>query len=181
MLGTIFINTSEVFLYREDPVDDAEDVLGPSYYLLLTNFGHNAWKLSVAHTDVLRQWVADLATRKPATFVEIYGMTDRSGTRAVNYRIAAERVLQVQLKLLALGVPNAKVQHPFAKSIGEDYFEHRHERANDEFDDGRRQGGFRSVVMALTPAPVGVPTKIFRQPHARRSIAFCRYHTPRPG
>jgi hypothetical protein len=48
------------------------------------------------------------------------------------------------------------------------------------FDDDRRNGDFRSVVLGLSPAPVGIPTRIFLFPSARSVLSFGRLHLQTP-
>lgn len=169
----------DVHLVREEFVSTVEDELGPSHIVLLRNFELNGATLTSAHHQVLREWVAPLS-RRTAVFIEIYAMTDRSGSRALNYRMSAERLRSVQHALVANGVASQKVFHLFAKAIGEDFFEHRQrlDRSSTVFADNRKDGSLRSVLMALSPAPIGVPTRIFRHFSFAEAISFCRVHAP---
>jgi hypothetical protein len=110
-------------------------------------------------------------------FAELYAMSDRSGSRKVNYQMAGSRLSEVQQHLLGLGAPPAKIMHSFAKAIGEDYIDDKYNREQDPSSkDGIKDGGRRCVVIALTPAPIGVPTKMFRVRHIADAISYCRQH-----
>jgi hypothetical protein len=174
------IDTPDLFAFEEETLGGLEDEFGPSRFILLRNFELNSDALKLAHLDILRERVVPFVNRSPG-FAEIYGMTDRSGSRQINYRVGANRLEAVQRQMMALGAPQAKVVHAFAKSIGEDFFEDRHDREKGDlfFTDGLRKGELRVVVIALTPAPIGVPTRAFRRGSAADTVNFCRRHTQR--
>jgi hypothetical protein len=173
----ILVDTADLFVEREETLGGLEDEFGPSLFILLRNFPLNASALRQPHVEILRERVVPFIDRPPG-FAEIYGMTDRSGSRAINYKVGAQRVAAVQTVLKSLGATASKIDHPFVKSIGEDFFEHRHDQDQKSavFDDGRRDGAFRVVVIALTPAPVGVPTRIFQPGTPAEVVSFCRLH-----
>jgi hypothetical protein len=174
----IVSDTDELFVMREETLDGVEDMFGPSFFILLRNFPLNAAELRAAHVEVLRERVKPYIDRRPG-FCEIYGMTDRSGSRKINYEVGAKRVAAVQTNLRSLGAEAPKIDHVFVKAIGEDFFEDRHDRnpAGDKiFVDGKKDGSFRSVVIALTPAPIGVPTRLFLPGAASDTVSFCRQH-----
>ena len=175
------IDNTDLFAFEEETLGGLEDEFGPSRFILLRNFDLNSNVLRLAHLDVLREQVVPFVNRSPG-FAEIYGMTDRSGSRQLNYKVGTIRLQAVQRQMLALGAPQAKVVHAFAKSIGEDFFEDRHDREKGDlfFTDGVRKSELRVVVIALTPAPIGVPTRAFRRSSAADTVSFCRRHTQRP-
>ncbi len=72
-------------------------------------------------------------------------MSDRSGSRRVNYQVSGLRLQEVQRTLLGLGAPQGTIFHPFAKAIGEDFFEDRHDREENDlfFSDGLRKPELR--------------------------------------
>jgi hypothetical protein len=174
------IDTPDLFAFEEETLGGLEDEFGPSRFVLLRNFDLNSDALKPAHFDFLRERVVPFVNRPPG-FAEIYGMTDRSGNRQVNYAVGARRLQAVQRQLRAFGAPLDKVSHAFAKSIGEDFFEDRHDREKGDlfFTDGVRKSELRVVVIALTPAPIGVPTRIFRRGSAADTVSFCRAHVQR--
>jgi outer membrane protein OmpA-like peptidoglycan-associated protein len=176
----ILEDNDDAFVLKEEPLVDVEDEFGPSFFILLRNFEFNSATLKAEHRNILQDRVAPFIKNRVG-FAEIYAMTDRSGSRQVNYEMAARRLREVQQALLSVGAPLEKVHHAFAKSLGEDFFEAKHETAGDVFEDGRRDGSFRSVMIALTPAPIGLPTKIFRARFAANAVAFGRFHFQRPG
>ena len=175
------IDNPDLFAFEEVTLGGLEDEFGPSLFILLRNFDLNSNALKPAHLDILRERVVPFVNRSPG-FAEIYGMTDRSGSRQLNYKVGTIRLQAVQRQLLALGARQDKVVHAFAKSIGEDFFEDRHDREKGDlfFTDGVRKGELRVVVIALTPAPIGVPTRAFRRSSAADTVNFCRRHTQRP-
>ncbi len=173
----LLIENNEVLLFREEPLVAVEDELGPSFFLILRSFALNSSILTAVHQDVLREWIIPIL-RRPAMFAEIYAMTDRSGSNAVNMKISASRLNAVQTAMTLLGASGEKVRHGFAKALGEDYFADRNRREPDAvvFKDNRKAGDFRSVVLALTPAPIGIPTKLFRNRTIANMVAFGRFH-----
>jgi len=174
------VDNTDLFAFEEETLGGLEDEFGPSRFILLRNFDLNSDALKLAHLDILRERVVPFVNRPPG-FAEIYGMTDRSGSRLLNYQVATRRLQAVQRQMVAFGAPQAKVQHAFAKSIGEDFFEDRHDREKGDlfFTDGVRKSELRVVVIALTPAPIGVPTRVFRRSSAADTVNFCRRHTQR--
>jgi hypothetical protein len=170
---------ADLLVLREEPLDTAEDIFGPSFFIILRNFDLNSNALKPLHRQVLQDRVLNYVKRNVG-FAEIYAMTDRSGSHDVNYRVAGARLSEVQQFLMAVGAPSLKVMHPFAKAIGEDFFEDRFDREHDPtFRDSVKNSKFRSVIIALTPAPIGVPTKIFRALWIANTIIFCRRHQQR--
>jgi outer membrane protein OmpA-like peptidoglycan-associated protein len=167
------VNTTDVFLFREDPLDDVEDLIGTSFILILKNFGFNSSALRPEHVNWLRGFAARYLLKRESHFAEIYAMADRKGDRKVNYKMSNARLIAVQQGLEQHNVPPKKVYHAFAKAIGEDFSEAK------EVADGTKSADQRCVVLALTPAPIGVPTKFFRAPIFREMIAFCRLHQPK--
>ena len=109
-------------------------------------------------------------------------MTDRSGSKQVNYKVAAQRLEAVQAGLLPFGPPFARYHHDFCKALGEDFFAAKHEADPGVrlFDDDRLEGSFRSVVIGLSPAPIGIPTRFFHQDAARSVLSFGRLHRQTP-
>lgn len=181
-MSETLIDNEDLLVFREDPLVDVEDEFGASFFVLLRNFSLNSNLLRAAHMDVLRDRVVPFVQRRPG-FAEIYGMTDRSGARKLNYKIAASRLLAVQQAMLGLGARSPQVHHAFAKSIGEDFFEDRFARDSTAtvFGDGLKNSQFRVVVLGLTPAPIGIPTKRFRANAPANTLAFCRRHIQQPG
>ena len=110
--------------------------------------------------------------KKTVTLGEFYGMTDRSGSRRINYKVAAERLAAVQDGLLPFGAPFAKFHHGFCKAIGEDFWASKHDRDPTDriFDDDLQDSEFRSVMIGLSPAPIGIPTRIFRNRSAQGAL-----------
>ena len=176
----IKIDDDDVFLAKDESFE-LEDELGPSFFLILRNFELNRHVLSLEHTNVLKEWVAPYLKR-PAAIAEIYAMTDRTGSKQINYQIAAERLAAVQDGLIPFGPPVATYRHAFCKALGEDFFAARHESdpGVQLFDDGRNDPSFRSVALGLSPAPVGIPTRIFRFVSARSVLGFGRLHQQTP-
>jgi hypothetical protein len=167
---------TDLFVLEEEPLVDLEDEFGSSFFILLRNFALNSNVLRPSHQQVLSDRVLGFVNRGVG-FAELYAMTDRSGSRTVNFQVSAGRLTAVQRHLLGLGAPLTKVMHPFAKAIGEDFFKDRFDRTHSPvFGDGRKDGQLRLVVIALTPAPIGVPTKIFRTRAAAATVSFCRRH-----
>lgn len=167
----------DLFVSQEETLGGVEDEFGPSFFILLRNFDLNSDLLKAAHLEILRDRVVPFVKNRVG-FSEIYGMTDRSGSRQLNYQVAGRRLVSVQQGMLGLGAPSAKVQHLFAKAIGEDFFEARHAADKDDkfFSDGLKKAALRVVVIGLTPAPIGVPTRIFRGRTAGETVSFCRRH-----
>ena len=175
------IDNADLFGFEENFPFSVEDEFGPSLFFILRNLPLNGAVLRQAHVDILRERAVPFLKRS-AAFAEIYGMTDRSGSRQLNYRVSLERVRSVQNTMKLLGANLEAVQHRFAKAIGEDFFEFRHAAPGDQFfRDGVRKAEFRSVIVALTPAPIGVPTKIFRRTTAAEVLRFCRLHVQKAG
>jgi outer membrane protein OmpA-like peptidoglycan-associated protein len=176
----LMIDDSDVFLLKEESVE-VEDELGPSFFVILRNFPLNAHALTVAHMNVLKEWVAPYLKR-PAAIAEIYGMTDRSGSKQINYQVSAKRLAAVQNGLILYGPPVSRYRHAFCKALGEDFFAAKHDSdpGVQLFDDDRRDGSFRSVVLGLSPAPVGIPTRIFHATSARSVLSFGRLHQQTP-
>ena len=85
--------------------------------------------------------------------------------------------------MLQLGAPNGSVDHRFAQAVGEDFFEARLEadQANPSNRDGLKDGQRRSVVIGLSPAPIGIPTRRFRVDFVAEILAFGRKHQQKPG
>src|SRR4051794_25189673 len=93
---TTIVDNDDLFVAKEDSFIDLEsDLFGASFFILLRNFALNGHFLLPAHVEVLRERVAPFIM-KPVGFAEIYGMTDRSGSRQINYQVSAERVKAVQ-------------------------------------------------------------------------------------
>ena len=181
-MSETLVDSEDLLVFREDPLVDVEDEFGASFFILLRNFSLNSHLLRQAHIDVLRERVVPFVQRRPG-FAEIYGMTDRSGARKLNYQVGQSRLLAVQQSMLGFGASNPQVNHPFAKSIGEDFFEDRFARDSTAtvFGDGLKNSQFRVVVIGLTPAPIGRPTKRFRTNAPANTLAFCRNHIQQPG
>lgn len=177
----VLSDTTDLFVFREDPLVAVEDEFGPSFFMLLKNFPLNGNVLRAEHSEVLRERVAPFIKQRVG-FAEIYGMTDRSGSRKLNYKVSGDRLAAVQRNLLDQGAPMAKVFHGFAKAIGEDFFEARSQGGKGDavFRDNAKNAEFRLVAIALTPAPIGVPTRLFRQPTIANTVSFCRLHAQQP-
>jgi hypothetical protein len=172
----IITDETDLFAVREEPLVGVEDLFGPSFFIMMRNFDLGSKVLKLLHLQVLRERVVDFV-KTNVGFAELYAMTDRSGSRKVNYQMAGSRLSEVQHLLLGLGAPPAKIMHSFAKAIGEDYFEDKYNREPDPSSkDGIKDGGRRCVVIALTPAPIGVPTKMFRARPIADTISYCRQH-----
>src|ERR1022692_1307324 len=170
-------NADAVVIKDAEFFSQVEEEFGPSYFILLRNFPLNGHYLKLSHIDVLKDFVAPYL-RKPLGFIEIYGMTDRSGNRVANYIVGAARVTAVQLGLVRFGISPAKSDNDFTKTIGEDFLEFKEKQDPKEaaFDDGRLNGRFRLAVVALSPAFFGFPTRIFQNRTAAQVLGFCRPH-----
>jgi hypothetical protein len=176
----IIKDDKDLYAVREEPLVETEDLFGPSFFFILRNFDLNSHVLKPLHKEILRDRVANFV-KTNVGFAELYAMADRSGSRKVNYQASASRLSEVQKNLLGLGAPSAKVMHAFAKAIGEDFYEYRYSlEHSSSFKDGAKDGQMRCVVIALTPAPIGVPTKNFRAHWIAETVAFCRGHKQTP-
>jgi len=176
-------DTEDLLVIREETFGGLEDEFGPSFFILLRNFDLNSDVMKHEHLDVLRERVTPYIQRSVG-FAEIYGMTDRSGSRQTNYEVSQRRLAATQQSLVQSGAPSTKVHHAFAKAIGEDFFEDKKARGdadNHALDDGKKDGQLRAVVIALSPAPIGVPTRRFRTSFAAETTSFCRLHVQKPG
>jgi hypothetical protein len=174
----ILIENPDVVVIKDaEFFNQVEEEFGPSYFILLRNFPLNGHYLKLSHTAVLKEFVAPYL-RKPQGFIEIYGMTDRSGSRVANYIVGAARVMAVQLGLVHFGIPPSKSENDFTKTIGEDFVEFKQSKDTKDptFDDGRQEGRFRLAAVALSPAFFGFPTRIFQHRTAVEMLAFCRPH-----
>jgi hypothetical protein len=171
-------DTNDLYVAEDETFGGLEDEFGPSFLIVLRNLLLNSAALRPSHVDILRERVTP-ELKKPVFIAEIYAMTDRSGSKQLNYKVAADRLGAVQNGLLPFGAPFAKFHHDFCKAIGEDYFASRHDRdpANPVYDDGKREERFRSVVVALSPAPIGIQTRVFRSSTVANVLAFCRMHS----
>ena len=114
------VDIEDLFVSQEETLGGLEDEFGPSFFILLRNFDLNSNLLKAAHLDILRGRIVPFVQRSVG-FAEIYGMTDRSGSRQLNYQISGKRLVAVQQGMLRFGAPSPKVQHQFAKAIGEDF------------------------------------------------------------
>lgn len=181
------IATENLFVEDEEILGSLEDEFGPSLIVMLKNFAHNnrGGVLTLQpHLDVLRNRVFPFLARTTFAFAEIYAMTDRSGSRQVNYRVAAQRLLAVQRNLQDIGVPREKVVHRFAKAIGEDFFEFKFKQSEGRdpfFSDNAKIAELRSVTILLSPAPIGIPTRSFRRGVFSQLARFCRQHVQQRG
>jgi hypothetical protein len=157
--------------------NQVEEEFGPSYFILLRNFPLNGHYLKLSHLAVLKEFVAPYL-KKPHGFIEIYGMTDRSGGRVANYIVGAARVKAVQVGLVNFGISPVRSDNDFTKSVGEDFLEFKQSKnlKDTTFDDGRLNGRFRLAVVALSPAFFGFPTRIFQHRTAAEILGFCRPH-----
>lgn len=176
------IDNEDLFAFEEETLGGLEDEFGSSFFIILRNFALNSSALRRVHGEILSDHVIPFL-RRTASFAEIYGMSDRSGSRRVNYQVSGMRLQEVQRTLQALGASSAKIFHPFAKAIGEDFFEDRHDREENDlfFSDGLKKPELRVVMLALTPAPIGVPTRRFKRRSALEAISFCRSHEQKGG
>jgi hypothetical protein len=175
----IITDTTDLLVVKDESFGQLEDdVFGPSFFISLRNFPLNSHALRPTHVEVLRDRVT-FELKKPVMLGEFYGMTDRSGSRAINYKVAAERLAAVQDALLPFGAPFAKFHHSFCKAVGEDFWENRHDQDPTEriFNDNLQDSEFRCVMIEVSPAPIGVPTRIFRTRAAQEILVFCRAHT----
>lgn len=177
----VITDTADLLVYREEPLDAVEDLLNrPSYFLSLRNFDLNRTALKPAHAAALAEYVAGYLEGRFG-FAEIYAMTDRSGTAAVNYQVSAGRLEMVQRYLYRPNAPWPKVYHAYAKATGEDFYEHLRRIAPDPvYADGRKTGDLRNVAIGLTPAPMGVPTRYFRNRSIAELLAFGRQYVSKP-
>ena len=183
MPAEVIADTTDLFVLREENFGQLEDeVFGPSFFIMLRNFPLNEHVLRPTHVETLRGRVT-FELKKPVIFGEFYAMTDRSGARQVNYTVAGRRLKAVQSALLPFGAPFAKFHHPLCKAIGEDFWEAKHERDpnNPLFNDNLKAGDFRMVAIALSPAPIGVPTRNFSNRAVANTLAFCRRHAQKRG
>jgi len=179
MPAEIITDTTDLLVVKDEDFGQVEDELfGPSFFISLRNFPLNSHALRPSHVDILRERVTP-RLKTAVTLGEFYGMTDRSGSRQVNYKVAGERLAAVQDALQPFGAPFAKFHHGFCKAIGEDFWAARHDQDPTEriFDDDLKDTEFRCVVIALTPAPVGIPTRRFRNKTIQELLLFCRVHT----
>jgi hypothetical protein len=179
MPSEIISDTTDLLVIKDESFGQLEDELfGPSFFIILRNFPLNSHALRPSHVETLRDRVTG-ELKKTVTLGEFYGMTDRSGSRKINYKVAAERLAAVQEALLPFGAPFAKFHHSFCKAIGEDFWTSKHDRdpTNPLFDDNLQDSEFRSVMIGLSPAPIGIPTRIFRNRSAQGVLSFCRDHT----
>jgi hypothetical protein len=180
-MAEVVTDNVDLFVLKEETLGGLEDEFGPSFFILLRNFDLNSDLMKHEHLDVLRERVTPYIQRSVG-FAEIYGMADRSGTPQVNYEVSGRRLAAVQQSLMQFGAPSTKVHHGFAKAIGEDFFEDKQKREGSEthaFDDGQKDGQLRVVVVALSPAPIGVPTRRFRSTTPADVTSFCRLHVPK--
>src|SRR5665213_3110920 len=118
-------NADAVVIKDAEFFTQVEEEFGPSYFILLRNFPLNGHYLRMSHKAVLKEFVAPYL-RKPFGFIEIYGMTDRTGSRVANYIVGAARVTAVQQGLVKFGIPPSKYDNDFTKTIGEDFVEFKH-------------------------------------------------------
>jgi len=179
MPAEIITDTTDLLVVKDESFGQLEDELfGPSFFISLRNFPLNSHALRPSHIETLRDRVT-WELKKPVMLGEFYGMTDRSGSRQINYKVAGERLAAVQDGLQPFGAPFAKFHHDFCKAIGEDYWENRHDQdpADRVFDDDLQDNEFRSVIIALSPAPIGIPTRAFRNRSLQEMLLFCRKHT----
>lgn len=176
------IDTPDLFVMEDGFTGSVEDEFGPSFFIMLRNFDLNSSVLKLEHVDILKTRVVPY-TQRTAGFAEIYAMTDRSGAKQLNYQVSGQRLQTVQQAMIALGAAPGKARHSFAKAIGEDFFESRHnnEAGDTFFNDGIKNAGLRVVVIGLSPAPIGVPTRRFRNRNAADTLAFCRIHVQTAG
>lgn len=182
MPSEIVSDTTDLLVVKEENFGQLEDELfGPSFFIILRNFPLNEPVLRPAHVEVLRDRVT-FELKKPVTLGEFYAMTDRSGSRQINYKVAAKRLTAVQDALLPFGAPFAKFHHRLCKAIGEDFWEAKHDRDpnNHIFDDNLKASEFRSVMIALSPAPIGIPTRNFQNRTIANTLIFCRAHAQKP-
>lgn len=179
MPSEIITDTTDLLVIKDEGFGQLEDdIFGPSFFIILRNFPLNSHALRPTHIDTLRDRVTS-ELKKTVTLGEFYGMTDRSGSRQINYKVAAERLAAVQEGLLPFGAPFAKFHHSLCKAIGEDFWGSKHDRDPTDriFDDDLQDSEFRCVMIGLSPAPIGIPTRIFRNRSAQSVLSFCRAHT----
>jgi len=115
------VDTKDLFVSKEESLTSVEDEFGPSFFILLRNFELNGSQLRPDNVDILRDRVVPYIQR-PIGVAEIYAMTDRSGSRQVNYQVSGQRLISTQQSLRGFGAPLEKVQHGFPKAVGEDFF-----------------------------------------------------------
>jgi hypothetical protein len=170
-------NVDAVVIKDAEFFTQVEEEFGSSYFILLRNFPLNGHYLKLNHMAVLKDYVAPYL-RKSFGFIEIYGMTDRTGSRTANYIVGAARVTAVQMGLVSFGIPFTRSDNDFTKTVGEDFVEFKHKQnvKDPTFDDGRLEGRFRLAVVALSPAFFGFPTRIFQNRTAGELLGFCRPH-----
>lgn len=167
--------SANALVIRDDGLfADVEDELGTSFKIILHNFRHNGAELLPDHIDVIRDRVVPFVQSRIG-FAEIYGLTDRSGSRLVNYKVGGQRLRSVQQLMVNLGAPLEKTFHRFAKSLGEDFIE----QTRPNLPDGAKVDGHRSVVIGLSPAIFPIPSKFFRGALAD-VIHFGRRHVQLP-
>jgi hypothetical protein len=81
-------------------------------------FPHNGSSLLATHMSALDQLAARL---RSSMWLEMYSVTDRTGSQAVNYRVSRERLAAVQSHLLMRSAPRHLVAGPQNKYFGEDF------------------------------------------------------------
>lgn len=94
-----------------------DDLEGETYAFA---FGHGVTQLTAAHRRILREDVAPLLKAADA-YTEIYGTADRTGSNAVNFKVAGLRLANVQSALVMAGAPPKLVYGGQNKNLGEEW------------------------------------------------------------
>ena len=174
-MATVVHRTANALVVRDDgEFADMEDELGTSFTVFLTNFRLNRGELFPDHIDVIDNRIVPYVQTRIG-FAEIYALTDRSGSRRVNYAVGGKRLQAVQQRMFGRGAPSEKTFHRFAKSLGEDF----QDQVHPEIADGTKDSMQRSVVIALSPAIFPAPSKAFRG-FLSEIIRFGRTHVQQP-
>lgn len=160
-------------LVVQDLTLQLEDELTPfqdNLIFLLSNFDLNGGNLKADQLAALRDF-APRNLQGPSRVCEIYAMTDTSGTNSVNLKVGETRLKAVQNALLLSGIPTIKVFTRFAKSIGEEF-------ALTKMNNSVKLPSARSVLMAVSSSPIGIPTRRFEENILTEIIRFGRKFQP---
>ncbi len=107
-------------------------------------FATNSFILNTRQRTLLSMSVP--AVQRPASILEMFARTDRSGSDEYNMGLSRRRLRAVQTTLVTLGAPREKVFSDHAKALGENF-----ERFFGVPDEAREAGG-RAVWSFLWPS-----------------------------
>jgi hypothetical protein len=113
------------------PIDLAPDVRWISQYIdddlqgecYSFHFKTGVTYLNNAQGKIFEESVVPLLNGKGA-YAEMYGLADRTGSKAVNYDVSRQRLWYVEFYANNVGVPAEICFAPQNKYFGEDYAEH---------------------------------------------------------